>query len=86
MIYQLLVIFMRKLKGTLNLTRTQATRADVYTFYFAFNNSAYTLDVRLPSTSRLQVGMADIVARQFAFCADFANTCHVLHLLNLWEH
>ncbi len=75
MIYQLLVIFMRKLKGTLNLTRTQATRAD-----------AYTLDVRLPSTSRLQVGMADIVARQFAFCADFANTCHVLHLLNLWEH
>ena len=74
---------MRKLKGTLNLTRTQATRADVYTFNFAFNNSADTLDVRLPSTSRLQVGMADVVARQFAFCADFANTCHVLHLLNL---
>ena len=72
---------MRKLKGTLNLTRTQATRADVDTFYFAFNNSAYTLDVRLPSASRLQVGMADIVARQFAFSADFANTCHVLHLL-----
>lgn len=76
---------MRKLKGTLNLTRTQAARADVYTFYFAFNNSAYTLNVRLPGTSGLQVGMADIVARQFTFCADFANTCHVLHLLNLWE-
>ncbi len=72
---------MRKLKGTLNLTRTQATRADVDTLNFAFNDSAYTLDVRLPSASRLQMGMADIVARQFAFSADFANTCHVLHLL-----
>ena len=76
---------MRKLKGTLNLTRTQATRADVDTLNFAFNNSTYTLDVRLPSASRLQMGMADIVAGQFTFSANFANTCHVLHLLNLWE-
>ena len=59
---------MRKSKGTLNLARTQAARADVDTFDLTVNNSADTLDVRLPGTFRLQVGVADVVAGQLAFC------------------
>lgn len=74
---------MRKSKGTLDLARTQAARADVDTFDLTVNNSADTLDVRFPSTFRLQVGMADVVTRQLTLCTNFANTCHVLHLLNV---
>lgn len=73
---------MRKSKGTLNLARTQAARADVDTFDLTVNNSADTLDVRLPGTFRLQVGVADVVAGQLAFCTKLANICHVLHLLH----
>ena len=72
---------MRKSEGTLNLAGTQAARADIDTFYLAVNNSADTLDVRFPGTLRLEMGMADVVARQLTFCTNFANTCHVLHLL-----
>ena len=71
---------MRKSKGTLDLARTQAARADVDTFDLTVNNSADTLDVRLPGTFRLQVGVADVVAVQLAFCTKLANICHVLHL------
>ena len=70
---------MRKSKGTLNLARTQAARADVDTFDLTVNNSADTLDVRLPGTFRLQVGVADVVARELTFVADFANMCHVCY-------
>lgn len=61
---------MRKSKGTLDLARTQAARADVDTFDLTVNNSADTLDVRLPGTFRLQVGVADVVAGQLAFCTN----------------
>ena len=74
---------MRKLEGTLNLTGTQAARADVDAFDLTVNNSADTLDVRFLSTFRLQVGMADVVTGQLTLCTNFANTCHVLHLLNV---
>ena len=77
---------MRKSKGTLDLTRTQAARADVDTFDLTVNNSADTLDVRLPGTFRLQVGVADVVAGQLAFCTKLANICHVLHLLHTQGH
>lgn len=77
---------MRKSKGTLNLARTQAARADVDTFDLTVNNSADTLDVRLPGTFRLQVGVADVVAGQLAFCTKLANICHVLHLLHTQGH
>ena len=72
---------LRKSEGTLNLTRTQAARADIDTFNLTVNDSANTLNVRFPGTSRLQMGMADVVAGQLAFCADFTYMCHVLHLL-----
>ena len=65
---------MRKSKGTLDLARTQAARADVDTFDLTVNNSADTLDVRLPGTFRLQVGVADVVAGQLAFCTKLANS------------
>ena len=77
---------MRKSKGTLDLARTQAARADVDTFDLTVNNSADTLDVRLPGTFRLQVGVADVVAGQLAFCTKLANICHVLHLLHTQGH
>ena len=77
---------MRKSKGTLNLARTQAARADVDTLDLTVNNSADTLDVRLPGTFRLQVGVADVVAGQLAFCTKLANICHVLHLLHTQGH
>ena len=70
---------MRKSKGTLNLARTQAARADVDALHLAVNHCADALDVRLPGTLRLQVGVADVVARQLAFVADFANMCHVCY-------
>ena len=85
MIYQLL-IFMRKSEGTLNLAGTQAARADINTFDFTIHHSADTLNVRLPGTFRLQMRMADIIARQLALCTNFANTCHVLHLLTPSGH
>lgn len=72
---------MRKSEGTLNLTRTQAARADVDTFDFAVYNSAYTLNVRFPSASRFQMGVADVVANELTSAANFTNSCHVLHLL-----
>ena len=68
-------------KGALNLAGTQAASADVYTLYFAVNDCTHTLDIRLPYAFGLQMGMADIHAGLLALCADFANTCHVLHLL-----
>ena len=72
---------MRKSKGTLNLARTQAARADVDTFDLTVNNSADTLDVRSPDTSRLQMRVADIVTGLLTLTAYFTNMCHVLHLL-----
>ena len=77
---------MRKLEGTLTLTGTQAARADVDAFDLTVNNSADTLDVRLPGTFRLQVGVTDVVAGQLAFCTKLANICHVLHLLHTQGH
>ena len=77
---------MRKSKGTLNLARTQAARADVDALHFTVNHCADALDVRLPGTFRLQVGVADVVAGQLAFCTKLANICHVLHLLHTQGH
>ena len=70
-------------KSTLNLAGTQTASADVYTLYFAVNNCAHTLDIRLPYAFGLQMGMADIHARLRAFCTDFTNTCHVFYPLFL---
>ena len=77
---------MRKSEGTLNLAGTQAARADINTFDFTIHYSADTLNVRLPGTFRLQMRMADVIARQLTLCTNLANTCHVLHLLTPSGH
>ena len=86
MIYQLpdmgISFAQKKLHSALHLTGTQATRANIDTLDLAVNYSANTLNVRLPLTFRLQMGVADVVAAHLTFCTDFANTCHAIHLLN----
>ena len=87
MIYQPLMLYAQKtrigiLNSTLDLAGTQAARADVYAFHFTVNNRTDTLNVRLPDALGLQMGVADVHARLLPLCADFANTCHVLHLLS----
>ena len=77
---------MRKSKGTLNLARTQAARADVDTFDLTVNNSADTLDVRLPGTFRLQVGVADVVASEFSLPQISQIDAIVSHSLNVIRH
>ena len=75
----------KKLQGALHLTGTQATRADVDALDLAVDHSTDTLDIWLPLALSLQMGVADIIAAQLAFCTDFANTCHAIHLLNCTE-
>ena len=67
---------MQESDGALDLAGAQAARADVDVLRLAVHNRAYTLDIRLPLTLCLQMGMADIVARHLAFAANFAVTCH----------
>ena len=83
MIYQLYDILRKYpcLDSTLNLTGAKATSAYVDALYLTFDHSAYTLDVGMPFTLRLQMRVADVHAGQIAFAANLANMCHVLHLL-----
>lgn len=70
-------IYAHRLKSTLNLTRTQATGANIHTLDLTLNHSADTLNVGLPGALRLQMRMADIVAGQLTLCTNLANTCHI---------
>ena len=67
----------KRSESAFDLAGTEAARADVDAFDLAVDDRADALDVRLPGTLRLQVGVADVVARELAFVADFANMCHV---------
>lgn len=80
MIYHSMIL-LRKLDSSLDLARTQATGANINTLNLALNNGTNTLNVWLPGTLGLQVGMADIVAAQLTLTAYFTYTCHVTHLL-----
>ena len=77
--------YLRKLDGSLNLAGTQAAGANINTLYVALNNGTNTLDVWLPRTLSLQMGVADIVAAELTLTAYFTYTCHVTHLLMLFE-
>ena len=59
-----------------NFTGTQAAGANVYTFNRTFNNCSYLLNIRVPSTFGVSIGVADVVASEFSFTADFADRCH----------
>ena len=67
----------KRSESALDLARTEAARADVDAFDLTVDDRADALDVRLPGTLRLQMGVADVVARELTFVADFANMCHV---------
>jgi hypothetical protein len=73
----LVLIYAHRLKSTLNLTRTQATGADVNTLDLTLDHSTDALNVGLPGALRLQMGMADIVAGQLTLCTNLANICHI---------
>ena len=72
-----------KLDSAGNFTGTQATSANINAFYRFVNNSPYLLNVRFPSTFSMSIGMADVIASESTFAADFANGCHESHLLNV---
>lgn len=59
-----------------NFTGTQATGANVQAFNRTFNNCSYLLNIRVPSTFGVSIGVADVVASEFSFTADFADRCH----------
>lgn len=47
-----IIFFYMLLHITLNFAGTKATSADVNPFYFSFYHSAYSLDIRFPSSFR----------------------------------
>ena len=69
--------------SAVNFTGTQATGANVDTFYRTINNCSYLLNVRFPSAFRMSIGMADVTTSLNTFAANFANGCHESHLLNV---
>ena len=62
--------------GTLDAAGTQATRAYIDTLDLTLDQGADALNVRLPLTLRLYMGVAHIVAAHHPFAADLAYTCH----------
>ena len=76
-----LILCAMKSDSTFYLAGTQAACANVDMFYLTLNNSANTLDVRLPGTFCLQVGVADVVARKLTLSANFTYMCQCVHLL-----
>ena len=69
--------FVLNLDCALDFSGAQATRADVDALHLAVHNGAHALDIRIPATLRLQMGMADIHAAHRPFVANFTNMCHL---------
>ena len=73
---------MEKLQRAFDLVATQATSANRHALYGAINENSYLLRVRSPGTASLTVGVADIVAINYALAAYFTKLSHTLsHLL-----
>ena len=70
-------LFVFESNRALDFSGAQATRADVDALHLAVHNGAYALDVRIPATLRLQVGMADIHAAHRPLVANLTNMCHL---------
>ena len=70
-------LFFPKSDCALDFPGAQATRADIDALHLAVHNGAYALDVRIPATLRLQVGMADIHAAHRPLVANLTNMCHL---------
>ena len=71
-----------KLQSALDLVAAQAAGAHGHALRGAFNDHANLLRVRSPGAARLAVGVADIVAINYALAAYFTKLSHTLsHLL-----
>ena len=72
-----------ELDVSVNFMRTKATSADIHSLDLSVYQYANSLDVRLPGSLSLQMGMGYIESRSGGFTADFTIASHVLHLLAL---
>jgi len=71
-----------KLQCTFNLLAAQATGANGHALRYAINQDTNLLRVRSPGAAGLAVGVADIVAVNYALAANFTKLSHTLsHLL-----
>ena len=76
------MFYMEKLQRAFDLVATQATSANRHALRSTINENSYLLRVRSPGTARLTVGVADIVAINYALTANFTKLSHTLsHLL-----
>ena len=70
------------LQSALNLVAAQATRANGHALGSTIHENFNLLRVGSPSTARLTVGVADIVAINYALTANLTKLSHTLsHLL-----
>ena len=71
-----------KLQCTFNLLAAQATGANGHALRYAINQDTNLLRVRSPGAAGLAVGVADIIAVNYALTAYFTKLSHTLsHLL-----
>ena len=76
------MFYMEKLQSAFDLIATQATSANRHALYGTINENSYLLRVRSPGTASLTVGVADIVAINYALTANLTKLSHTLsHLL-----
>ena len=66
-----------------HVSGTKAAGADIHSLYLAVDDNTYSLNVRLPGSFRLQVGMGYVHTSGGLLSAYFAIIRHVLHLLAL---
>ena len=71
-----------RLQGALNLLAAQAAGAHGHALRYAVDHHADLLRVRSPGAAGLAVGVADVVAVNYALTAYFTKLSHTLsHLL-----
>ena len=76
------VLLLMKLQCAFDLVATQAASANGHALGSAIDENFYLLRVGSPGAARLAVGVADIVAINYALAANFTKLSHTLsHLL-----
>ena len=76
------MFYMEILQRAFDLVATQATSANRHALRDTINENFYLLRVGSPGTAGLTVGVADIVAINYALTANFTKLSHTLsHLL-----
>ena len=76
------MFYMEKLQGAFNLVATQAARANGHALGSAVHENANLLRVGSPGAARLAVGVANVIAVNYALAANLTKLSHTLsHLL-----